>query len=389
MRGNNMDKKIGAFIFVWISCACSLSAKFVQAEEKTPDCAITYLPPSVEGGRFGDHIVAYCKTKYFSLKHHLPLLYKPFQLSNALKLHRQETIFNQMHYMHFKRQLNVNSEADIINNLQPGTLFVVSMYTRLTTSTHVDTVAPSPAVAKQTFFWIDEIYQKMLEDPIFYSVIQDQLQPVVTLPKSSIPSGYISVALHVRRGGGFDGPIGSAQYVDQMSFTPQICMVTVDKKFPLKFPPEQFFVDQVRVLSELFHDVPMFVQLFTDDLQAFELLDRLKRHCNKNNIVWAYCPTIWKESTLEEIFAMTHFDCLIRSCSHFGGIAQLLGNHKIVIWPTDYEWQSNYLNISRTSVMINSNNKRSIYTLCDLLDEAKKNAMIINNSLSQLLQTPV
>lgn len=329
-------------------------------QQHVPVSAITYVPPSVEGGRFGDHIVAYCKAKYFSLKYNLPLLYKPFHLSDKLTLHYKEIICSPAHIALFKRHVPVTCESDIINNLQPGTLFIANMYTSLEMNQPLQETSDSSSVPYCTFFWIDEIYKKMIEEPEFGRMVRQMLQPIAELPKPEIPAGLISVALHVRRGGGFDGPLGTAQYVDQISMTPEINSVTTDKKFPLKFPPEQFFVDQLIKLSELLDDRPLYVQLFTDDLHAPELLDRLKTRCHKSNITWAYNPTVWKNSTLEEIYAMTHFDCLIRSCSHFGGIAQLLGNHKIVIWPTEYEWKSNYLDIRKTSVMVNNKSNRVI-----------------------------
>jgi hypothetical protein len=335
-----------------------LFSKFVIAPERALDCAITYIPPSVEGGRFGDHVVAYCKTKYYSLKYNLPLLYKPFHLSDRLVLHTKEMICSHMHSAHFQHHVTVNCEADIINNWHPGTLFVASAYTSLNLHAPIDNNQP-PAVPKSTFFWIDDIYEKMIQEPIFFNTVREMLQPLSKMPTPEIPAGHISVALHVRRGGGFDGPLGSAQYLDQIAFVPPIYTVVTDKKFPLKFPPEQFFIDQLVALSEALHDEPLFIQLFTDDLKASELLQRLKYRCKKTNIVWSYNPTVWTYTTLEEIFAMTHFDCLIRSCSHFGGIAHLLGNHKIVIWPTDYEWQANYLNILGTSILLNN---RGVYT---------------------------
>jgi len=51
---------------------------------------------------------------------------------------------------------------------------------------------------------------------------------------------------------------------------------------------------------------------------------------------------------LEDFFSMSKFDCLIRPRSAFSICAQLIGDHKIVLFPKNYKWQNNKLIITDT-----------------------------------------
>jgi len=43
-------------------------------------------------------------------------------------------------------------------------------------------------------------------------------------------------------------------------------------------------------------------------------------------------------NVVEDFYNMSCFDCLIRPASHFFLAAQLLGNHKIIIYPKHWKW---------------------------------------------------
>ena len=126
-----------------------------------------------------------------------------------------------------------------------------------------------------------------------------------------------------------------------------------DKKFPLKFPPEQYYVDQIKRISKLFDDVPLFVYIFTDDSSPLGLVEKIKKAVNKNNITFA-CRNrgnVHYAHVVEDFYNMSRFDCLIRSGSHFAIAAQLLGSHKIIIYPKHWQWVGKKLVIDEVFIV--------------------------------------
>ena len=164
------------------------------------------------------------------------------------------------------------------------------------------------------------------------------LQPVVSLPTITLPQDKVTVAVHVRKGGGFDQPLSSVQYYTKNMVSRKFY---ADKEFPRKFPPEQYYVDQIKRISKLFNDAPLFVYIFTDDRSPLRLVDRIKKAVNKNNITFS-CrnhDNVHNAHVVEDFYNIARFDCLIRSGSNFALAAQILtGNHKVVIYPKHWQW---------------------------------------------------
>jgi hypothetical protein len=71
---------------------------------------------------------------------------------------------------------------------------------------------------------------------------------------------------------------------------------------------------------------------------------------------------------------MSQFDYLIRSGSHFPWVAQIIGNHKGIIFPIEYNWQQQYLKINRVAFIQpdreNHNIKETIIS-CDKNETTK------------------
>lgn len=130
------------------------------------------------------------------------------------------------------------------------------------------------------------------------------------------------------------------------------------KKSDIRFLPKQYYVDQIIKLSELLKNTPMFVYIFTDAKDRIGLINEIKDKVNLTNITWGYEPLngIKNPSIIEDFDAMAQFDCLIRSHSNFSIAASLLGNHKIIITPTNARWvDKEILLIDDISIIVHNN----------------------------------
>jgi hypothetical protein len=156
-------------------------------------------------------------------------------------------------------------------------------------------------------------------DNNFIAELRKSICPRYSLNKIDIPQEYITVAVHIRTGGGF--------YADH------------DKKrekHPLRFVPEQFFIQQIDRIAHMFPEQKLYIHIFTDHQQPKVLKKRFKEalnnpllifDCRKNN-------NSHSSNVLEDFFSMMDFDCIIRPASNFSKYIQYLGNNKIAIFPS-------------------------------------------------------
>jgi hypothetical protein len=263
----------------------------------------------------------------------------------------------EQHYsqnMTFSRRILVKSGKEI----DPGisdTLYLVDLYT----SIHEPYIQEKLKMTKSSA--IDEIYEKMVYYPHFGDLIRCMLTPVC---HARIEEGHdqqtaITIAVHVRKGSGGDRPLLSKQvYTINTSDYQMIPSKQHPRKFqdvihPLKFVPEQYYIDQINKVTSSLPDRKFIVYLVTDASEPERILNTFQKHCSSNN-----CEIILKtgqgqNSVILDILTMATCDCLIRSCSHFAGIAQLIGNHKMIISPKKYCWADEFLVVTETNILIN------------------------------------
>jgi len=292
--------------------------------------AITYF---WGGGRFGDKIVSYTTAKWISFKFNIPLFLKPFQYSSMLRLGREKK-YSKKIVEQFERVVPIESGQDIIEHNQENVIFE----------------------SRGGHFRIDgcsglwQTIEYMLRDQSFIAELKNMLQPIVSLPTITLPQNKVTVAVHVRKGGGFDQPLNSIQYYGKSMVTRKFY---ADERWPFKFPPEQYYVDQIKKISKLFDDSSLFVYIFTDDRSPLKLVERIKKAVNKPNITFS-CRgrgNAHNVHVIEDFYNMARFDCFVRSSSNFAIAAQLLGNHKVVIYPKHWQWVGKKLVIDEVSIV--------------------------------------
>ncbi len=263
--------------------------------------AVTY---SLSGGRFGDNLIAYSHAKWISYRHNIPLLYKPFEYSDALLLHKEEKKWSAQTARKYKKNIKLKHK-DFSIDRKANILYEVPYFPE---STLEPENRDYPVLFEVN--WNDQNFLKIIRKLISP---RHSLQSPLT-PKRSIP--IISVAVHVRKGTGIDSPE-----------LPKIC--------PFKSPPDSYYIEQINKIAEIFHNKVIYVYIFTDHPNPLEIRDTFRQEVNKQNVIFACRETknFHNVNVVEDFFALTKFDCLIRSDSNFSLMACKLVDYKIHIAP--------------------------------------------------------
>lgn len=272
--------------------------------------AVTYL---FSTGRFGDNVLAYCHAKWISYCYKIPLLYQPFKYSDELALHYQET-----HYDNWPHSFEtmVQLEQPLTIDAQANTLYLVPFFPE----SSLEICLPPFCSYYFAVNW---------NDPEFKKEIQAMIRPVSkNYVPLELPHGYISVALHVRRGTHYDSILG----IDVKDLSDY-------HKGPLlfKIPPDSYYIDQLKLIAHMYSNQPLYVYLFTDDPHPEHLIQTYKNSLSEYDIVFdcSENKNDHDSNVLEDFFKLvfTPFNCLVRPDSHYSFIASKLGSYDLVISP--------------------------------------------------------
>ncbi len=304
-------------------------------------------------GWIGHATIAFCLAKFSSLKNNIPFFYRPFNYSDIFSIDLNEKLVDFNQYQH---KIRIKDEKEIISNLdKENVLFEVPI------NMQIDFIHP---------LWINEIKSdlKLKEGPRLEKII------------NQLPKDRISVAVHIRKGTGgaqqYDGVQSSLQYFtfdrSKVSYIQGVSdpynygsNFYTNKLFPIKelpnksfglvdkhsgwdtkFPPDQYYIDQIKKISNELKIKLLFVQIFTDDKNPESLVKRIEQAVSNPDIIFHYEDNrrySYKERAAQDIYNMSRFDILIRSQSYFGRVVEIVGNHKVIIYPLHAIWEHNKL----------------------------------------------
>jgi len=280
-------------------------------------CGVTNLTKA--GSRFGDHLLGYCKAKWVAFQHNMPFYLKPFSYSNELILSQKETTFSAQITQKYKNKIHIQTEPTKWEQ-NKDTLYYVNFYSK-----NVNWSITNP----------DSLFARFREE------LRTMIFPKTKPETPNIPPNMISIAVHVRKGGGYDPPLLSRSHY-------------ADQRWTLKLPPNRFYVEQIRYLYNYFGQQPLYVYIFTDDKKPNEIVKtftdlladcQLHFDCRKTT-------NSHNMHVVDDLIGLSLFDCLIRPNSNFSICAQLIGKHKVIIWPTSYHWEETTLIIDEVRVHI-------------------------------------
>ncbi len=263
------------------------NTEYKENMSKEATSAVTY---ALNGGRFGDNLSSYCRAFWISYWYNIPLLYKSFKHFDQLSLSNHGVSMNKTVASQFKRKLIIpkHNRYDIVRT--SGLLYIVEWK------------------SKVPIGWHDRDFMVLLKKCVTLSSLSSKIE---------VPQNHISVAVHVRTGGDYepDRRIRSRQ--------------------PKRFAPHQFYVDQIKRIRSMFEGKDLYVHIFTDDSNPDALMEKFKKSIEDEHIKYG-CRQRGNNChahVLEDFFAMTKFDCLIRPESLYSIYAERFGNHEVVIYP--------------------------------------------------------
>lgn len=272
--------------------------------------AISY---SLSGGRLGDNLLAFLGAKWLAMKYQLPLFYKPF-------FHSQYFAFSQKAFdQTFDEEVVVFKESDI-DLTKTNTLFILPYFPQ-----SILDFATAGAWALP-FFKLD------LQDPLFKEAYRAALQPMVNIHLLTLPQDRIKVAVHLRRGGSHEDFFSNSLL------------------YPLKFPPDSYYLDQIRRVYELFDKKPLHIHLFTDAYNQRGIIRKYEKWLKRLNVTLSYSK---EQDLFDDFYNISQFDVLIRSSSNFSFIGSLLADLTLNIAPLHAKVEEGIVTIDRYEMTFN------------------------------------
>ncbi len=279
---------------------------------------VTY---SFSGGRFGDNLLSYIHSKYLCYKYETELIYRSFPYSDDLMLSKLE---NKPKKFRIYKMKSVSS----LSNLD--TLF------RATRKKIIYEIPYFPDFKEENSKGKDakgnpwQFFPLAWKDPAFREELRKNIRPIEDLSLIYPPSGSISVALHVRRGGGFDAK--DAQIRD-----------------PLKFPPDSFYIRELGKLISYFPNEWIYVYVFTDDPNPSQIATSFQKKFSIKNITFEARSGkhFHDKAVLEDFFSFQNFDILIHPQSNFSYIPSQIFDFIVTIMPMHFIFDGNRIEIDQ------------------------------------------
>lgn len=304
---------VSSKFYVCINLVLVLSSHSLRSNNLNNPNPKSYVQIEYSQGRFGDNLITFAHSLYFAKKYNYQLLLPVFQYSEKLKF---SAILNTNNFNITSANIDTTNlrkvtidriySDNLFKNINCATLFIIPYFPE----TFMEQIAGRSRVP---YFMVD------WDDPEFKQQLRDLIAPKAQLELIQPPAHKISIALHLRNGGNFDH-VKSLQSSDLGLY---------------KMPVLEYYINQIKLASELLHHAPIYLFVFTDALDAVKLTRELATEVNLANIEFACREQNTSDTcyVLEDFFSMPKFDILIRPDSNFSIMAEKLGDFTLVISP--------------------------------------------------------
>lgn len=332
------------FIFTLLILLFTLTASITTQRDIQP--APVVIKAATKNSRFGDCLSILFMATYLSLEHQLPLELDHFVYSDQLAIddyitHQKPLFLEQQH--HYTIPLHAEHEIKPYGRCNEPTRYEVDICFKMPEPLNPRLVAQTIAFLK----------------PLIQQVHSQQVAPAHTKDTTNA----MHVALHVRKGGGFDLPLCSKDGLEyfpfgQKTLPPQAEWVDgekrartyngffyrfckyADTKWPLKFPPDAYYIAQIQNFYHLLGEKPLVMHLFTDDPNPREIATKYTRILQNPNITFTYRETGNRhdQHVVEDFFSIMQCQALIRPASTLTTAAERFGNFQLTASPVHASW---------------------------------------------------
>lgn len=277
------------------------------------------------GSRLGDNLLDYTHAKWISYKWGIPLLYNPFEYSDQFVFHLEEKALSVQSMLSFYHHCQLTDLHQLDQNYQCDTLYYINHFPDSFDEYTFLNWEQATGIPYVQVNWSDETFRNMMRKLI---------TPVHPLKLTLPPKEIISVALHFRTGYDYDSD-------------------ETRRGLALRFPPFQYYVNQLKRLREMIRNEPLYVYIFTDHPNPQKIKTEFEKNFDKNHVKFD-CRTkgnFHNQNVLEDLFSMMRFDCIIRPISHYSTVASHLGDFKIEIFPKNGYWEGDKFIVSEINII--------------------------------------
>jgi len=278
--------------------------------------AITY---DFSGGRFGDNLLTYLHAKWCAYQYRLPFLYKPFNYSSELNMDVEEKRYSENFYF-YRNEIVLNRQKYTPHG--ENTIFVCPYFPEIKWE-----------LKRENYFTFPVDWK----NKEFRSHVRHMISPRNFLELIYPPENMLSIAIHMREGGGYDD--------EEHKF-----------KHPLKTPPVSFYSESLKKILQMFPGQPMFCHIFTDALDPQGWINKMLADLPEN-VPIQFCyrkhGNRHDSNVLEDFFSFFNFDVLIRAESNYSIVPSLIHDYALVCYPMEYSIKGRVVTIDQIKVEIN------------------------------------
>jgi hypothetical protein len=194
------------------------------------------------------------------------------------------------------------------------------------------------------------------ENNEFVELLRSEIWPIIPIDKINLPEDHYTVALHVRRGGGYD------HQLYQKDTIVNIRSKYADRNYPKRFPPDSFYIDQLKYVAALHADKKIYVHIFTDDPKPSTIAKKIETAVGNPRLTFGYRTKANRhdKNVLTDFFNMMNFDCLIRADSNYSEMAGSIGRLSLEIAPAEHFWHGKELSITEKKLISRTEGKTVI-----------------------------
>lgn len=259
----------------------NLNLNDIISTERKQEKAITF---QLSGGRLGDNLMCLLSSYYVAHKHNIPFYYTPFEGSNDFVLNEKiSALASNFKFKETKSLSSFNSIEEACREDGAKSCLI--------------SIKPFADVKVD---WNDSVFRQKARELI-----------KLHMPTASIsrPAGKISIALHMRMGGGFDSEAEK-------------------RRVPTKFPPINFYEQGIRQMIDSYgKEKAFYIHLFTDHPNPGDLANQLKAKFPDVDIEFGFRQgkNSHDSGVYADMFGMSKFEALIRPWSGLSQVAEIIG----------------------------------------------------------------
>lgn len=279
-----------------------------------------YVTYDFSHGRFGDNVLTYLHAKWFSYQKGATLLYRPFWLSSQLQMHDKE-----LHYEDCPASARVRMHIGRGPVASPPLLSIV----------YICPYFPEDKYELETGSYYS--FSVDWKNEGFRKAVLETVAPKYPLSLTTPPRDVVSLAIHVREGGGYDTE-------------------NIRWEAPLKLPPIHFYVDALRKVIELLGNRKIYCHVFTDALNPQEIVQKIEASLPFGADIsfnWRKSNNRFDRNILEDFFSLLEFDILIRPQSNFSLVPSLIHDYAVVVSPKTFSLKNRVATIEEMQIEIN------------------------------------